>query len=190
MVIVAVKDLDTTTLSPLPLILTTKTIATTTMASGEAFCQGVFVQLLEKLTLTKPTHSVTNSMFVRELLQETAVCDKYYNLSMVRAEYESKLETEFRTFDTLYNIRTNNVEVEDQILATQVVGRCARWTRWELTKSLSWKTWVGYTGRRTWEKAVAVISAVGGECSDSEKGVALMTANSETWIREREGGSL
>lgn len=131
-----------------------------------------------------PNRSVSSTAFIRELLEETPLCDKYSDLSDVRIAYITKL-MESQDLDNHETIVKRIKDLaplnSDEKVAIEVVNHFNGWTQDRLLSCFNYRNWLGYQIAHTMEKTMARIGRFTlGEERDKEpwRGAKKLTENS------------
>lgn len=98
-------------------------------------CNSIFWNLLQPLEISHAP--MTGVMFVRELGRHTERCDHVHSLKHVRDAYRKEMTEE------CYNRVINNLnDARDDEVATSALFHYHSWTKTEIEKTLSWKSWI------------------------------------------------
>ncbi len=103
----------------------------------EVDCNFIFVNLLNLLHF-HGQQEIPSSAFIREFF-ETARCDRIFDMSPHRAEYERKLTAE--RLDRIMAFKTTD---EDESVAAQATMHYHSWHESRLLKAISWPSWIYY----------------------------------------------
>lgn len=119
----------------------------------ETKCQSIFRNLVQASLVAK---NQSPTVFIREL-EATAQCDRFYDLSTIRAAYRTKVGE-----DSMQRIATYDETEKDARRAEQAAVHHHDWTQSTLIKALSWQNWIWYQTVYKLEHTVSVLTGRGG----------------------------